>query len=180
MVNARLAPVPQSQWPQPLQAVLENSSADGSGRENLFGTLAHHPQLAYAWLGLAKLLTHNGLLPARTRELVVLRTSHRHGSAFVWARHEQHAREKGLSQAEIAAISAPGTHPWSAEDHTVLTAVDELVDRADLSDDSWHRLSALLDEPQIIELLMVVGQCVTVGMTLRALRTPLQAKETSS
>lgn len=127
-MTTRLAPVPQSQWPQPLQDVLENSKADGTGRENLFGTLAHHPPLAYAWLGLARLLTHDGLLPARTRELVVLRTSHRHGSAYVWARHENHARQTGLHPNEIAAVGAPvADHPWSPDERAILAAVDELL-----------------------------------------------------
>ncbi|WP_170155945.1 carboxymuconolactone decarboxylase family protein [Umezawaea tangerina] len=171
----RLAPVPRTLWPRPLQDVLEGSRADGEGRENLFGTLAHHPPLAYAWLGLVRLLTHDGLLPARTRELAVLRTSHRLGSAYVWARHAEHAAPlTGLTGAETAAVGGPvADHLWSAADRAVLEAVDELVADADLSDDVWDRLSAVLDEPRVVELLMVVGQCATAGMALRALRTPV-------
>lgn len=178
MTPVRLAPVPQQQWPEPLRQVLESSKADGAGRENLFGTLAHHPPLAYTWLNLARLLTHDGLLPTRTRELAILRTSHRLGSAYVWARHEKHSVHTGLTSEEAAAVGESTIeYAWPQEDEVVLEAADELVEHADLSDDVWERLSGVLDEPQTVELLMVVGQCVTVGTALRALRTPLKSEE---
>ncbi|MGH1553509.1 hypothetical protein ACRAWF_20670 [Streptomyces sp. L7] len=56
----RIPPLPPAEWPPVLRALLADSHRDGPGRENLFGTLAHHPVLAHAWLSLARVLTPRG------------------------------------------------------------------------------------------------------------------------
>lgn len=93
----RVPPLPPSEWPAPLRALLADSQKDGAGRVNLFGTLAHHPALAHAWLSLARVLTHEGTLGDRRRELVVLRTAHRLGGTFVHERHRTQAARAGLT-----------------------------------------------------------------------------------
>ncbi|MFD6418507.1 carboxymuconolactone decarboxylase family protein [Streptomyces sp. NPDC060194] len=170
----RLAPLPPERWSGALRAFLDGSRADGPGREPLFGTLAHHPAVAAAWLGLARTLTHEGTLSARDRELVVLRTAHRLGGAFVWSRHRAHAVERGrLSAAEADATARPTDGcAWPAQDAAVLEAADALVDRADLPDALWARLSADRSPRQLVELLVLAGQCAMVCTLLRTLRTP--------
>ena len=67
----RIPPLPPAEWPPVLRSLLADSRQDGPDRENLFGTLAHHPVLAHAWLSLARVLTHEGTLGHRRRELIV-------------------------------------------------------------------------------------------------------------
>ncbi|WP_329124956.1 carboxymuconolactone decarboxylase family protein [Streptomyces sp. NBC_01465] len=172
----RIPPVPPADWPPPLHAVLEASKKDGPGRVNLFGTLAHHPALASAWLALAKVLTHEGTLAVRDRELAVLRTAHRLGSAFVWSRHASQATTAGLDAEEARATAEPlDAYAWGTGDLDLLRATDALLDHADVPDDVWSALSHRLREQQLIELLVLVGQCSMMCMTLRTLRTPSDA-----
>ncbi|MFF1697691.1 4Fe-4S domain-containing protein [Streptomyces sp. NPDC058257] len=169
----RIAPVPSDQWPPALHAVLDASREDGPGRINLFGTLAHHLPLAEAWLTLAKILTHDGTLAARDRELTILRTAHRLDSAFVHDRHTPQAGAAGLHPDETAATAAPlEAHGWSPDDLALLQTVDALADRADVPDATWERLAQRLRPDQLVELLVLAGQSAMMCMTLRTLRTP--------
>ncbi|WP_406376097.1 hypothetical protein OG788_41620 [Streptomyces sp. NBC_00647] len=49
----RITPLPPERWTPELRGLLAGSAKDGPGRVNLFGTLAHHPELA-ARLALAR------------------------------------------------------------------------------------------------------------------------------
>jgi alkylhydroperoxidase family enzyme len=174
--DPRIPPVPPAHWPPPLHAVLQASHQDGPGRVNLFGTLAHHPPLAAAWLSLARVLTHDGTLSVRDRELAVLRTAHRLGSAFVWSRHASQAATAALDAEETQAAREPlDAYAWPPGDLDLLRATDALLDHADVPDAVWASLSSRLREQQLIELLVLVGQSSMMCMTLRTLRTPSDA-----
>ncbi|WP_327350824.1 carboxymuconolactone decarboxylase family protein [Streptomyces sp. NBC_01304] len=165
--------MPPEQWPEALHSVLDASRKDGPGRTNLFGTLAHHLPLAQAWLALARVLTHDGALSARDRELVILRTAHRLDCAFVHDRHTGQARHAGLGPDETAATAAPlSAHVWSSDDLSLLQTVDALADHTDVPDDLWERLAGRLHPDQLVEFLLLAGQTATMCMTLRTLRTP--------
>ncbi|MFJ9038246.1 4Fe-4S domain-containing protein [Streptomyces sp. NPDC102406] len=180
MVTPRIAPLPPHAWPSALRELLHASHRDGSGRENLFGTLAHHPPLAEAWLHLAQVLTHQALLEPRLRELVMLRTAHRLRSPFVRARHEAHARDLGVPEAAVAATAAPEPVPaageapygWSAREAVALRAVDPLAVGTPLPEAMWCELAGLFTPPELLELLVLVGQCAMACTTLNTLRTP--------
>ncbi|MFG2477788.1 carboxymuconolactone decarboxylase family protein [Streptomyces fagopyri] len=172
----RIPPLPPSEWPAPLRSLLADSRKDGAGRVNLFGTLAHHPGLAHAWLSLARVLTHEGTLGDRRRELVVLRTAHRLGGTFVHERHRTPATEAGLTPEEILATAgAPDTHPWTPEERALLETCDLLVSNSMVPDGLWHQLARFLNPEQLIELLVLAGQTAAMCTTLGVLRTPLDS-----
>ncbi|MGA5502931.1 ferredoxin [Streptomyces umbrinus] len=169
----RIPPLPPSEWPPALRSLLADSHADGPGRENLFGTLAHHPALAHAWLSLARVLTHEGSLGHRRRELVVLRTAHRLDAAYVYERHRTPAAQAGLTAEEIEATAAdPHTHPWAPEELVLLQACDLLAANAPVPDGLWDRLACALRPEQLVELLVLTGQTATMCTALNVLRTP--------
>ncbi|NEB76510.1 ferredoxin [Streptomyces sp. SID14478] len=153
--------------------MLHASRRDGAGRENLFGTLAHHPPLAEAWLHLAQVLTHQGLLEPTLHELALLRTSHLLRAPYVRARHEDHARDVGVAPEAVAATAAdPAAYDWSAPEAAVLRAVDLLAVGEVLPEPLWRELSGMFTAAQLLELLVLVGQCAMVCTTLNTLRTP--------
>lgn len=169
----RIPPLPPAEWPPVLRALLADSHQDGPGRENLFGTLAHHPALAHAWLSLARVLTHEGTLGHRRRELVILRVAHRLDAPYVHRRHRTPAAEAGLTAVEIEATAAdPDTHPWAEEDRALLEAADLLAVNSPVSDGLWGRLARALSPGQLVELLVLAGQTATMCATLNTLRTP--------
>lgn len=137
---------------------------------HLFSTLAHHSKLLKDWLPLGGRLLYGGLLDDRDRELVILRTSARCGSAYEWGQHVGIARGIGLSDAEIltCAADAPGD-PLSTDDVVLLRCVDEIVDDHTVSDATWAPLADRFDDAEVIEVVMLIGQYVMLAGLLNAL-----------
>jgi 4-carboxymuconolactone decarboxylase len=173
----RSAPVPRR--PRPVRvAPLGDDELDDQQREllagvlaagptqNIFRTLARHPGLFRKWMPFGgKLL--NGKLPARERELAILRVGWLCRSDYEWGQHVPIGRRAGLTDEEIARIPAgPAAPEWSDLDRAILTATDELHDDAYIADATWARLAGAFDDKQLIELVMCVGQYHLVSFAL--------------
>src|SRR3954463_2049506 len=81
---------------------------------NIFDTLVRHPGLFRKWLPFGgKLLA--GKLPARDRELLILRTAWHCRAAYEWGQHVAIATSAGVTDDEIARLPAgPGAEGWSS------------------------------------------------------------------
>lgn len=147
----------------------------GGPTVNIFATLVRHPGLFGRWLPFGgKLLA--GKLPARERELLVLRTGWLCGSPYEWAQHVVVGRAAGLTDEEIdRVVAGPDAEGWDAFDAVVLRAADELHDDSCLTDATWAALAERYDEAQLIEVPMVVGHYHLVSFTLNSLGVPLEA-----
>jgi 4-carboxymuconolactone decarboxylase len=137
---------------------------------NLFATLAHHPRLLARWSAFAGMLLLRGALPARDRELLILRTAWSCRAGYEWGQHVPIAREAGLTGDEIARLRRPlDGGGWSPEDAALLRAADELHRHARIGDPTWAALAARYDDQQLIELCMVVGHYHLLAFTLNSL-----------
>jgi alkylhydroperoxidase family enzyme len=136
---------------------------------NIFGTLVRHPGLFRRWMPFGgKLLS--GKIPARERELLILRTGWNCLSEYEWAQHVIIGRSSGLSDEEIQRVKAgPDDPAWYGFDATLLRAADELHADACISDATWAVLADRYNEHQLIELPMLVGQYHLVAFTLNSL-----------
>ena len=142
--------------------------ADGASM-NIFATFARHPGLIRHWMPFGgKLLS--GKLPARDREILILRTGWNCRSEYEWGQHVRIGLASGLSQTEIDRIAARSdAGGWSEGDALLLQAADELHDDACLSEATWVALADHYDEKQLIEIPMLVGQYHLVAFTLNSL-----------
>lgn len=141
----------------------------------VFLTLGRNRRLFWGWLHFAGKLMPGGRLARRETELVILRVAATAGSDYEWSQHEGLGRRAGLTDAEVTAIGAvTGTdtseHAWSERDQLLLDVTDELLADADVSDATWARMRAHLDERTCVELLMLVGHYRMLATTLHALR----------
>ena len=143
---------------------------------NVLGTLLHHPTLAGPFLVYNNVLLRTPTLDARLRELMILRVAWRTGSTYEWAQHLRIAAGVGITPEEIDAVTRGAEHfDGSVLDVDVLTAVDELVDRYRITDATWNRLAAQLDERQLVELVFVVGTYTGLAMAFNSFGLALDA-----
>jgi len=164
----RIDPVRRSEATGEQLAVLEPLGP--MGELNIFSTLAVHPKLMRSWLPFGGRLLQGSSLPARTREVVILRTAARCGSDYEWGQHVAIGLDAGLTEVEIVACSRPtGDHPWSAADRAVLVAVDEVVGDHVISGSTWSQLvDSGLGDSQLIELTMLAGHYAMLAGMLRS------------
>lgn len=172
MSAPRIAPLPPDERDERVQELL---AGVGLGRPNgeplnIFTTLARHPRLFKRWMQFGGTLLMGGELPARDRELLILRTGWRTKSEYEWGQHVIIGKASGLTDEEIVRVTeGPDADGWSTFDATLLRAADELHDEACISDATWAALSERYDEHQLIEVPMLVGQYHLVGFTLNSL-----------
>ncbi len=134
---------------------------------NIFRTLAHHPKLFKRWLVFGAHVLGRSTLPAREREIVILRVGWKCRSEYEWGQHVLIGRDAGLSDDEIERIAeGPEAAGWSETDRLLLRASDELVDDAFVSDPTWKALSERFGEQQLMDLVFTVGQYNLVSMAL--------------
>jgi 4-carboxymuconolactone decarboxylase len=165
----RIPPLRDEETDEQTSALLEEVRLPNAEAVNIFATLVRYPGLYRRWMPFAgKLLA--GKLPARDRELLILRSAWRCASSYEWGQHVRLAKQAGLSAEEIDRIATgPDAPGWELFDRTLLAAVDELHDDACLTDATWATLASRYDERQLIELPMLVGQYHMLAFALNSL-----------
>lgn len=136
-------------------------------------TMLRHPDLYRRHVELAFQL-YGGRLSPRDRELVVLRIGWLCKAPYEWGEHVKIGKRVGLTQEEIERATRGATAPgWSEHDRAIVRAAEELHQDAMISDETWEVLSRKLDEQQLIELPLLVGQYQGLAYLQNALRLRL-------
>jgi alkylhydroperoxidase family enzyme len=166
----RISPLPREGRDPRTEELLEPLRRPDGTELNIFATLAHHPKLLKRWSAFGGVLLYGGSLPARERELLILRAGYLCRAHYEWGQHVAIGRAAGLTDEEIARVPAGAdAEGWSAEDADLLRATDELHRDSRIGDATWAALAERWDEPQLIEICMVVGQYHLVAFTLNSL-----------
>lgn len=167
----RIGPVTYDETDDRTKEMLAALGGGMSSALNIFTTLAHHPKLLKKWSEFGGVLLYGGELPAREREIVILRTGWNCQSEYEWGQHKIIGLRAGLTEKEVDATCLPlDAAGWNDDDALLIKASDELHEESMLSDATWEALSAKYSTQQLIELLFNVGQYHLVSMTLNSLR----------
>jgi 4-carboxymuconolactone decarboxylase len=131
---------------------------------NAVATFVNHPDLTKAYLTFSFYLLTRSTLPARLRELAVLRIAHLTKCAYEWDEHVRIGTDAGLTAADIDALQrGEAVDPF---DQTVLTAVDELVAATRIGDASWAALGERMDTRQLMDFVFTIGGYHMLAMAL--------------
>jgi len=114
-------------------------------------------------------------LPARERELVILRTGFVCRSGYEWAQHAALGRAAGLTNAEIVRLTrGSAADGWTNSDRALLRATEQLVADHFVDDATWAELAAVWSEQQLMDLVFAVGQYTLVSMALNSFGVQLE------
>jgi 4-carboxymuconolactone decarboxylase len=166
----RIPPLPESEWSAEVRELLPKaSSATGDRPLNIFTTLARHPKLFKRWMVFGGHVLSKSTLPARERELVILRTGWLCRSQYEFHQHTRIALASGLSRDEIRKTTL-GLEVWTGRDRALLRAADELHTDQMICDETWNELRDSYSEQQVMDLIFAIGQYTLVSMVLNTLR----------
>lgn len=175
LTQPRIAPLAPAQWSAEQRALITPELRPDGSAPNLYGTMIHHPRLYGARRTFGRYLQRESLLPARTRELLIMRTAWLIRAPYEWGHHVEASKAAGLTEAEIARIAqGPEAAGWSAQDRAVLRAADELRREAFVSDATWKALSAFNDTKQMVEIVYTVGGYTMTGLALNSFGVQLE------
>jgi alkylhydroperoxidase family enzyme len=137
---------------------------------NLYAPLVVHTRFYAPRMRFGSYLQRDSHLPARTRELLILRTAWNSRSEYEWVHHARIAREAGFSDAEIARVAQdPAAAGWSEEQRALLQAADELRREAFIADSTWTILAKHYDIPSMLEIVYTVGGYAMTAMAINSL-----------
>jgi 4-carboxymuconolactone decarboxylase len=186
-----MLPVPKSQevkmrLSEPRVPPIADEDLDEEGREflrqvsregrvlNIYRTLAAHPKLLKRWGVFGTHVLYKSTLPARERELLILRTGWLCRSEYEWGQHVIIAKGVGVTDDEIGRVKAgPEADGWAPFDAALLRAADELHSDSFVGDSTWAALSERFDTQQLIDVIFAVGQYHVVSMALNTLGVQL-------
>src|SRR5262249_15245927 len=136
---------------------------------NALGTLAQHPTLTTAFHTFNGHILFGTTLSPRQRELAVLRVAARRDATYEWTQHAVLAGDAGIAPEEVERVAAgPDADGWSVLEAAIVRAVDELVDDAMITDQTWAALAAELDVEQLMDLVFTVGNYDLLAMAFRS------------
>ncbi len=175
----RLQPLPADRWDEAVQrslsGMLPPERCNPRDAGNALATFANHPALAKAFLRFNIHLLYSSTLPPRIRELAILRVAHRRDCVYEWTHHVALAKEAGLRDDEIAAVRR-GDAAGEFE-RAVLTGVDELDEKSQLSDETWAALGERLNERQRMDFVFTVGCYTLLAMAFNTFGVQLENAE---
>jgi alkylhydroperoxidase family enzyme len=141
-------------------------------------TMLRHPVLYQRHTELAFVL-YGGALTPRDRELAILRTAWLLQAPYEWGEHVKIGKRVGLTSEEIERVIQGAIAPdWDEHDRAIIRAAEELREDAMISDETWTVLSRKLDEKQLLELPLLVGQYQGLAYLQNSLRFRLLAGNT--
>jgi 4-carboxymuconolactone decarboxylase len=172
--SPRIGPLPREQWTDRVRevfAIAEGPKAAEHGpRSNVVLTLATHPELAAHFLAFSVYLRKQSTLPARLRELVILRVAWRYQCDYEWAHHVNLAGHAGVTPAECEAVrDGPDAGAWSELDRLALQATDQLCGQGRIDGATWDALAAHVDKHLLLDLIFTVGGYATLAWALNSL-----------
>ncbi|MFT3930713.1 MAG: carboxymuconolactone decarboxylase family protein [Spongiibacteraceae bacterium] len=137
-------------------------------------TMLRHPDLFMQQTDIGIQLLGHGALPARDRELAILRIGWLCKAPYEWGEHVHIAKKVGIGSDEIERITQGSCAvEWSEHDRAILRAAEELHENAIISDDTWNTLAKRYNDKQLIELPILIGQYQTVAYYQNSLRLRL-------
>jgi len=146
--------------------VLKQSSAGLGGP---YGMLIKSPELLKRYLLMTEYLRQKTSLPHRLNEIAILLEARLWDAQYEWWAHEPLARKAGVPDAIIEDIRA-GKRPatMQSDEAVVYDVVTEILNKRQLSDDTFARAKQILGEQEVVDLVAVTGFYVMVSAVVIA------------
>src|ERR1700677_3851283 len=131
--SPRLEPIPE------VAARARERMAESPAKPiNVRATLAHNPVVSRAVGNCSGVILNDGTVPARLRELAILRMGWNCQAVYEFGQHTLFGRAAGLSDDQIWFVTRPLSEgSWAADERAVLQLADDLYTDDCVSDATW-------------------------------------------
>ena len=132
--------------------------------------LGDHPALVEGVGPFHRYISNESTLPARDREVLILRIAALSRSATVWNAHVPLALAAGLTRTDVMrAGGVPDARGVGDFDGALLRAADELHAQSFVTDASWSALAARYGRHQLMDTVFTVAHYSMWAMTMNTL-----------
>lgn len=174
----RIAPL-EAPFDQKAGELLASMMPPGVPPIALFRTFARNPVMAQAMHGWGRYeLSKRLSVDMRSREIVIDRTCARCGCEYEWGVHVAFFADRvGLGADQVASLThgGPDDACWSdPRERLLIRLVDHLHESSHVPDDLWAELAASFSDPQVLDLLLLVGWYHAISFVARGAGVPLE------
>lgn len=145
---------------------------------NIFKVFGHTAELGECFTQSVMAMLKDGELDWVTKELIILKATHRNECQYCVVQHETLSKRLGISEEKIADIEGDkyksSPHFTEGEKALLDFTVQIGVDANRVSKDLWDRLHANFTEPQIVEAAYVITQYIAISKFGDALGVALE------
>jgi AhpD family alkylhydroperoxidase len=145
---------------------------------NIFKVFGHTPELGTVFTDNIMAILKDGELDWLTKELLILKATHRNECQYCVVQHETLSKRLGISEEKIADIGddryKASPHFTDGEKALMDLTVQIGVDANRVSKGVWDRLHEHFTEPQIVEAVYVITTYIAVSKFGDALGVELE------
>jgi AhpD family alkylhydroperoxidase len=142
------------------------------GNLNVYRALANAETVFSGWMVAGHAALTSPVLPARLRELVILRIGYLMNCRYEIAQHTAVARAVGISDREITALACelgPATGDFNELERVVLELTTELLTTRGVAAALFDEAHRALGSEGTIEVLMLINRWAGLALMLNAL-----------
>ena len=145
---------------------------------NIFKVFGHTPELGEAFTTSVMAMLKDGELDWPTKELIILKATHRNACQYCVVQHETLSKRMGIPDEKIADIGDDryqSSSLFSDAEKTLLDLTVQIgVDANRVPKSLWDRLHQHFTEPQIVEAVYVITQYIAISKFGDALGVELE------
>ena len=145
---------------------------------NIFKVFGHTPELGNVFTDMIMAILKDGELDWVTKELIILKATHRNDCQYCVVQHETLSKRLGISEEKIADIGddryKDSPHFTDAEKALMDLTVQIGIDANRVSKGLWDRLHTHFTEPQIVEAVFTITIYIAVSKFGDALGVALE------
>ncbi len=145
---------------------------------NIFKVFGHTPELGTVFTDLIMAILKDGEIDWVTKELIILKATHRNDCQYCVVQHETLSKRLGISEEKIADIGGDrykdSPHFTEAEKALMDLTVQIGIDANHVPSELWERLHTNFSEPQIVEAVFTITVYIAVSKFGDALGVSLE------
>ena len=178
---ARVRLLQNNEAPLKTKELFEKIENNGATVLNLYRAVGHSPSTISSFIKLGNVLLNHAELPARFRELVILRIASLAGSEYEWKQHVPIAAEVGINSQQINEISQwNASSAFTDEEKAILQYTDEVAIHITVKDNTFAALRKHLSERSIVELTVSIAYWGLIARVLVPLDIELEEHSVGS
>ena len=156
---------------QPELAELEARITGARGRVSpLYSVLLNSPLLAAGWEQFFTIIRQKTSVPARLRELVILRVAVLNRAEYEFEAHVPHAVAAGLTEKQVSELKASRTESFQGIERLVLQYTDAITRDLAVPDALYAQLDKAFEVKTLVELTATIAAYNMVSRFLIAMR----------
>ena len=145
---------------------------------NIFKVFGHTPELGTVFTDMIMAILKDGELDWTTKELIILKATHRNDCQYCVVQHETLSKRLGISEEKINDIGddryKASPHFTEAEKALMDLTVQIGIDANRVPKELWDRLHTHFTEPQILEAVFTITIYIAVSKFGDALGVELE------